>query len=380
MRRVLSTLRSRILLSQLAVILVGAVALVIVFELLAPSLFRGSVQSMNEMMSGTMMSGDMMSGDGSVGFLTPGIEQGLEDAFDSSFRRALLVSLTVSTVAAMAVSAVVMRRILAPLQSVREATRRMASGSFDERVELPAEAELAALADDVNTLAMALDTTEERRVRLISEVAHELRTPLSTVEGYLEGLLDGVFEPSEEIFAASGREVKRLKRLADDLNQLSRTEENAYPLELTRIDLAALATDVTNHIHVQFDAKGVSVSIQTRGELIINGDRDRLSQVLTNLLGNALIYTQPGGTVSVTTRSRGGEAFVDVSDTGRGLTVEERTEVFERFYRGDRNAPGGSGIGLTIARSIARRHRGDVTADSGGPGRGSVFTLSIPLA
>jgi histidine kinase len=380
MRRVLSTLRSRILLSQLAVILVGAVALVIVFELLAPSLFRGSVQSMNEMMSGTMMSGDMMSGDGSVGFLTPGIEQGLEDAFDSSFRRALLVSLTVSTVAAMAVSAVVMRRILAPLQSVREATRRMASGSFDERVELPAEAELAALADDVNTLAMALDTTEERRVRLISEVAHELRTPLSTVEGYLEGLLDGVFEPSEEIFAASGREVKRLKRLADDLNQLSRTEENAYPLELTRIDLAALATDVTNHIQVQFDAKGVSVSIQTRGELIINGDRDRLSQVLTNLLGNALIYTQPGGTVSVTTRSRGGEAFVDVSDTGRGLTVEERTEVFERFYRGDRNAPGGSGIGLTIARSIARRHRGDVTADSGGPGRGSVFTLSIPLA
>lgn len=380
MRRVLSTLRSRILLSQLAVILVGAVALVIVFELLAPSLFRGSVQSMNEMMSGTMMSGDMMSGDGSVGFLTPGIEQGLEDAFDGSFRRALLVSLTVSTVAAMAVSAVVMRRILAPLQSVREATRRMASGSFDERVELPAEAELAALADDVNTLAMALDTTEERRVRLISEVAHELRTPLSTVEGYLEGLLDGVFEPSEEIFAASGREVKRLKRLADDLNQLSRTEENAYPLELTRIDLAALATDVTNHIQVQFDAKGVSVSIQTRGELIINGDRDRLSQVLTNLLGNALIYTQPGGTVSVTTRSRGGEAFVDVSDTGRGLTVEERTEVFERFYRGDRNAPGGSGIGLTIARSIARRHRGDVTADSGGPGRGSVFTLSIPLA
>jgi histidine kinase len=380
MRRVLSTLRSRILLSQLAVILVGAVALVVVFELLAPSLFRGSVQSMNEMMSGTMMSGDMMSGDGSVGFLTPGIEQGLEDAFDSSFRRALLVSLTVSTVAAMAVSAVVMRRILAPLQSVREATRRMASGSFDERVELPAEAELAALADDVNTLAMALDTTEERRVRLISEVAHELRTPLSTVEGYLEGLLDGVFEPSEEIFAASGREVKRLKRLADDLNQLSRTEENAYPLGLTRIDLAALATDVTNHIQVQFDAKGVSVSIQTRGELIINGDRDRLSQVLTNLLGNALIYTQPGGTVSVTTRSRGGEAFVDVSDTGRGLTVEERTEVFERFYRGDRNAPGGSGIGLTIARSIARRHRGDVTADSGGPGRGSVFTLSIPLA
>lgn len=380
MKRVLSTLRSRILLAQLAVILVGAVALVVVFELLAPSLFRGSVQSMNEMMSGNMMSGDMMSGDGSMGFLTPGIEQGLEDAFDGSFRRALLVSLTVSTVAAMAVSAVVMRRILAPLHSVREATRRMASGSFDERVELPAEAELAALADDVNTLAMALDTTEERRVRLISEVAHELRTPLSTVEGYLEGLLDGVFEPSEEIFAASGREVKRLKRLADDLNQLSRIEENAYPLELTRIDLAALATDVTNHIQVQFDAKGVSLSIQALGELIINGDRDRLSQVLTNLLGNALVYTEIGGTVSVTTRSRGGEAVVDVSDTGRGLTVEERTGVFERFYRGDRNAPGGSGIGLTIARSIARRHGGDVTAGSGGPGLGSVFSLSIPLA
>jgi histidine kinase len=380
MRRVLSTLRARILLAQLAVILVGAAALVIVFELLAPSLFRGSVQSMNDMMTGDMMSGGMMSGDGSMGFLTPNIEEGLEDAFDGSFRRALLVSLTVSTMAAMAVSAVVMRRILAPLQSVREATRRMASGSFDERVELPAEAELAALAEDVNTLAMVLDTTEERRVRLISEVAHELRTPLSTVEGYLEGLLDGVFEPSEEIFAASGREVKRLKRLADDLNQLSRTEENAYPLELAPIDLAALATDVTNHLQVQFDAKEVSLSIQGFGGLVINGDRDRLSQVLTNLVGNALIYTEPGGSVSITARSRGGEAVVDVSDTGRGLTVEERTGVFERFYRGDRNAPGGSGIGLTIARSIARRHGGDVTASSGGPGLGSVFTLSIPLA
>jgi histidine kinase len=416
MKRFSSTLRARMLLSQLLVVVLGAGTLVLMIELLAPSFFQGSVQNLNEtmmmddwmeedMMSGDwmekdMMSGDMMMGDwmggnttvppatgGSTaaapttgGFLTPSVEEGLQDAFDSSFRRALAVSVAVSALAGMAVSAFSTRRILAPLQAVRQATRKMASGSYGGRVDPPAEAELAALADDVNTLAEALDSTEERRVRLISEVAHELRTPLSTIEGYLEGLLDGMFEPSEEIFAASGREVKRLKRLAEDLSELSRAEEGNQPLNLTRLDLAALASDVAEHLGVQFQAKHVEQVTDTSEVLMVSGDRDRLSQVLTNIIGNALSYTEPGGRVSVTARSDAGAAVIDVNDTGRGLTPEQQTSVFERFYRADHNGPGGTGIGLTIARSITRRHGGQVTATSAGLGHGATFTIRIPLA
>jgi len=327
---------------------------------------------MDDMMTGRDMS------DMSQGFLTPTVEQGLRDAFDGSLRRALAVALLVAGLAGMAIASFATRRILAPLASIRRVTRRMAGGSYDERVDLPAEIELAAVARDVNALAQALDETEQRRVRLISEVAHELRTPLATIEGYVEGLLDGVFEPTPEMLAAWDREVRRLKRLTEDLGALSRAEEGAQPLNLEELDLTRLVTQVIEHLQVQFEAKGVAVEVEAGEELHVRGDRDRLSQVLINVVGNALAYTPAGGRVSVDIGSEGSDVLVRVTDTGLGLTPDQQTQVFERFYRVDHSGPGGTGIGLTIARGIVRQHGGDITATSAGLGEGATFVIRIP--
>ena len=373
MKRITASLGTRMLAAQLLVIGLGAITMVVLVEILAPSFFSEDVRLMNDMMAdpnmmNEMMSGGMMEGSSPAGFLTPSVEAGLQDAFDNSFRRALAISLAVAGVTAMAVTGFASRRILSPLQAVRRTTRRLAKGAYDERIEPPNEVELAALASDVNALAEALQTTEQRRVQLISEIAHELRTPLSTIEGYLEGMLDGVIEPNEEVFAASGREVHRLKRLADDLSAVSKAEEGSQPLFVVQLDLTERIKDVISQLRIQFEAKDVEVSFDPPSPVIVSGDRDRLTQVLTNLIGNAVAYTDPNGHIRVTAAFESPDAVVEIADTGRGLTEEENTAVFERFYRGDHTGPGGSGIGLTIARAIVRRHGGEITATS--PGRG----------
>jgi histidine kinase len=370
--------------AQLLVIGLGAVTLLVLVELLAPSFFSNNVQHMNDMMMDPDMMGDTMMGNmmgsSASGFLTPGVEAGLQDAFDSAFRRALFISLAVAGVGAMAVTGFATWRILSPLQAVSRSTRRLAEGAYDQRIDPPAEPELAALANDVNALAATLESTEQRRVRLISEVAHELRTPLSTIEGYLEGLLDGVFQPTEEIYAASGREVRRLKRLADDLSELSRAEEGTQLLALETVDLVSLANLVAGNLETQAHAKDIELTVAAALQPIpVHVDRDRITQVLTNIVGNALTYTDPGGRVAVTVRTQDRSAIVEVVDTGRGLTPDQLSVVFERFYRVDHTGPGGSGIGLTIAQAITRRHGGDITATSPGPGKGSTFTLTLPL-
>jgi signal transduction histidine kinase len=359
------SLRVRLLVIQLAVITVGVVALVVVIEPLANSFFQGHLDAMNQMMAGMMS--DLLARD-------------LESAFASSLGRALVISVTASTITALALSAFATRRILAPLDSVRAASRRMARGSYGERVEAPREIELEALAQDFNALAAALETTEQRRVRLISEIAHELRTPLTTVEGYLEGMLDGVFEPSEQTLGASIRELSRMKRLVDDLSLLSRTEEAVQPLDPGSIDFARLAAETADRLRPQFEAEGIRLEVDAPPGLTVWADPDRLSQVLSNILGNALSYTPAGGWARVEAGEEDGTAVVRVIDSGRGLTAAEREAVFERFYRADSSAPGGSGIGLTIARSIVRRHGGEVTADSAGPGKGSTFTVRLPMS
>ena len=365
MNKWMRSLRVRLLIMQLAVITVGVVALVLVIEPLAKTFFQGHLDTMNNMMEGMM---------GGV------LERDLESAFDRSLGRALVISVVASTVTALALSAFATRRILAPLDSIRAASRRMARGSYGERVHTPAEVELAALAEDFNAMAEALETTEQRRIRLISEVSHELRTPLTTVEGYLEGMLDGVFEPTDEILGTSIRELNRIKRLADDLAMLSKTEEAAQPLDRAEIDVGVLANEVADRLRPQFAAEEIFLQVDSPIGLMVNADQDRITQVLTNILGNALAYTPTGGSVRLESAVRDEAVFLKVIDTGKGLTDNQREAVFERFYRADPTAPGGTGIGLTIARSIARRHNGEVTAESDGPGRGSTFTLRLPMA
>ncbi len=299
-----------------------------------------------------------------------------------SLDAALWIALVASLGAAAIVSTLVARQIVRPVRQVRDATRRLANGHYDERVTEPGELELAELARDVNRLAVELENTERRRARLVSEVAHEMRTPLTTIDGYIEGLLDGVFEPSEELLVAVGEETSRLQRLASDLATLSRSEEGATELNLRPVDLGEVVASSAERLRPQFDEKRVTLSVGAGPPLLVQVDAERIAQVLTNLLGNALTYTPAGGRVDVRTSRDRAEALVAVRDTGIGLSPEDLDLVFDRFYRvqGPVRPSGGSGIGLTIARGLARAHHGDIQVASPGVGAGSVFTLTLPLA
>ncbi|HYN73353.1 MAG TPA: HAMP domain-containing sensor histidine kinase, partial [Nakamurella sp.] len=359
----------RLFLSYAAVAVIGAVVAYLTVRLLAPRLFDQQVGMMNGAVNGRGMG---------MGAAT---QAGVHDAFQSALNTALVVGVLASVAAAVVVAWFVTRRLLRPLDAVRTATRQIAAGRYEVSVPLPSEPELAALATDVNTLAHALADTETRRTRLLGEVAHELRTPLTALDGYVEGMIDGVFAPNPDIFASLSEELRRLQRLADDLSSLSRTQEQGLDLHPIDADLADLASRAAARLAPQFHDAHVTLHVNADTALPVHVDPDRITQVLTNLLGNALLATPAGGTVTITARPAEGGSEVVVTDTGVGLSAQDVERVFERFYRahGQPRRSAGSGIGLTIARGIARGHGGDVTASSEGPGHGARFTLVLPM-
>ena len=210
---------------------------------------------------------------------------------------------------------------------------------------MPSEPELAALATDVNTLASALADTETRRTRLLGDVAHEMRTPLTALDGYVEGLIDGVFPANPDVFGALSNELRQLHRLANDLSSLSRAQEQGLDLHPVDADLADLARRAAARLAPQFQDAQVALTVHADQVLPVTVDPDRITQVLTNLLGNALFATPAGGTVTVTAHltARGGE--VVVTDTGVGLVEQDVERVFERFTGRARPVPPVSRIG-----------------------------------
>lgn len=307
-------------------------------------------------------------------------DEEIERAFLEALDRALFIGLLVSVPIAIVLAALMSGRIMRPIGRIRTAARRLARGNYDERIPLPADTQLSELAEDFNALAATLQETEVRRMQLVSEVAHELRTPLTTIQGYMEGLIDGVVEPSDEVYASVADEAARLQRVAADLSVLSRIEEGAITFDFEIIDLSAVAAKVANRLRQQYIDQDVALDLQLDTPFLVAGDADRLAQVFTNLIGNALGHTPPGGRVVISSQETGDGAQVTVADNGHGIAADDLGRVFDRFYRADQDPhSSGTGIGLTIARSIARSHGGEVTAHSEGLGRGAKFTVEIPM-
>lgn len=271
------------------------------------------------------------------------------------------------------------RRLAEPMETLGVAARQMAEGNYDVSVDATGVDELDALGADVQTLARGLAETEARRLRLIGDIAHELRTPLSTIEGSMEALMDGVVRADDETYAGIAREAARLRRLADDLSALSSSAEQDPMVDAVDVDLAALARTVGDLLHVQADAKGLELFVEAGAPVFVRGNPDRLAQVLTNIVGNAVQYTDEGR-VAVRVATADGQAVIDVADTGRGLSAADQERVFERFYRTDENYADGSGVGLTIARQLVWAHGGTIAVASPGAGRGTMFTVRLPLA
>jgi signal transduction histidine kinase len=275
-------------------------------------------------------------------------------------------------------------RIVAPLRRLASASRRLADGHYAERVPVPSNDELGDLARSFNAMADALEATERRRRELIGDVAHELRTPIATLEGYLEGLLDGVVEPGPPTWSRLHGEAGRLRRLVDDLQELSRAEARQIPLVMRPTDSAEIAREAVDRLSVSFAEKGLEMRSDVPARLPqVQADPDRAIQVLSNLLSNALRYTPVPGHVELSVKPVGGAVEFNVVDSGLGITADELSHVFERFYRVDKSrsrALGGSGIGLTIAKALAEGMGGQIRAASAGPGKGSTFTFALPIA
>ncbi len=295
-------------------------------------------------------------------------------------------ALTVGLVAALVLSLTFSRYLLRPLRQVSAATHRLAEGHYDDVLDVPREPQLAALVEDVNRLAAALDDMERSRARLVSEIAHEMRTPLTILSGQIEGMADGIFAPDDLMFASLADDLTRLRRLADDLSNLSRVEEGAFVLNHTPTDVTALAASTAERLRPQFDDGGVTLVTIPGPPVMALLDSGRITQVLVNLLGNALAASNPGGRVTVSvdvSHTLEPQVEIRVKDTGIGVAAHDLTRIFTRFERVQhpgRAAPaGGSGIGLTIARGIVHAHGGTITATSRGLGMGATFIVRLPL-
>jgi histidine kinase len=372
MRGMFRQLRWRIVAAQMVVVVVG-VALVLLMAYLVTAYFVPAdvVESLT-----VLLQADDLT-----------IEQAADGVL-AVFRNSVLTAVSVAALGAILTgllsSFLLAREILRPLRQIAESSHRIARGHYSERVAVPPSGELALVADNFNQMAESLERVEEQRVALIGNVSHELRTPLTGLNGYLEGLLDGVFPANEETFAQMAQEVRRLRRLVDDLQALSRVEAGRISLTPAAFDIVALAEHVLTRLRPQIEAQNLTVEREYayRG-ISVYADEDRTAQILTNLLGNAIAYTGEGGQIAVRVQTERGMVRVAIEDNGMGIPPEALPYIFERFYRVDASrtrGSGGSGIGLTISRYLAWAMGGELTAVSEGVGKGSTFTFTLPLA
>jgi two-component system, OmpR family, sensor histidine kinase BaeS len=308
---------------------------------------------------------------------------------EEAFRAASTVSVTVAVLAALAaallLSAYASRRIARPVRSLAAAAEAVAAGRYAVRV--PATGlgvEFDAVTAAFNTMADRLEGVEATRRRLLADMAHEMRTPLATLEAYAEALADGVVAPGEPASAVLHAQTARLRRLADDVAAVSRAEEHQLDLRPRRVDPAALVEAAADAAREAYARRGVRLETTVHPGLgPVHVDPDRLGQVLANLLDNALRHTPAGGLVRLRAEAGRGGVVLNVVDTGEGILPEHLPHVFERFYRADASRDrrrGGSGIGLAIARALVEAQGGRIEAASPGLGQGASFTVTLPVS
>lgn len=308
----------------------------------------------------------------------------------STFRAAMNESMLTSAIASFVIAGLaalfLSQRITKPIQTISNASRKIAQGDYAHRIaaEHVSEDELGQLAYNFNCMAEKLESIESMRLQLIGDISHELRTPLTAIKGSMEGLMDGVLPQNIETYQQIYREADRLQRLVEDLHELSRMDGATLKLNKQNIKIPDLVKRTVDPLENLFAMKGVNLKLAIeKGLPTINVDADRIQQVLHNLLVNALQFTNVDGQVCLKIEKSKNEMVFSVSDDGAGIPAEHLDHIFERFYRADKSRSrangGGSGIGLTIAKSLVEAHSGWIRAESGGRDQGSTFSFSIPL-
>ena len=308
-----------------------------------------------------------------------------EEAFQAANAISLSGALLAALVAAMGVSVYQNRRIGRSVATIAQAASDVAGGHYDVRVPGPRLGpEFEALASVFNQMAGRLGTVERTRRRLLADLGHEMRTPVATLEAYLEALEDGVATLDAETANLLRSQTARLARLSEDISAVSSVEEGQTLLDRRPVQPASVVTAAADAVAEAYQAKGVRLLTRIPTRLPdMRMDPDRMGQILGNLLDNALRHTPPGGTVTIsaTTSTRTGGLALSVVDTGDGIAADHLPHVLERFYRVDAardRAHGGSGIGLAIAKALTEAHGGQLTVTSPGTGHGSTFRVFLP--
>jgi signal transduction histidine kinase len=353
---------TRLMTAQVVVIAVGALALIAAAVLVAPGLFHYHLAQTGE--------------------TDPLVQHHAEEAFATSFAIALLIATLLSLVAAGVVSWFVVRRVAHPVEELADAAEVLASGSFD--VDVPDAAfssEISRLIDAFEGMATKLADNETTRRQLLSDLAHELRTPLATLEAYIDGLEDDVLPDDAATFTTMREQTARLRRLSGDLREAALAEEHALGIHLQPEDARDIVRAAVAAAAPRYEQASRALTVVLpETEVPVAADAIRLQQVLANLLDNALRHTRTR--VDVGLLAQHGQAVITVADDGDGIPGDQLDAVFERFHRVDasrRSRDGsGSGLGLTIARAIVEEHGGQLVARSEGTSHGSVFVAWLP--
>ena len=281
----------------------------------------------------------------------------------------------------------IFRDIATPLADVMSAADAVAEGDLSVRVPEPnhGSVDFHRLTQSFNRMTAELEHSDQQRRNLTADVAHELRTPLHIIQGNLEGILDGVYEPTPEQIDTLLDETHLLTRLVDDLQTLSLAEAGQLTLKLEPVDVAELLTDAGTSFSGQMEAAEIDLRIEIEGDagsMTVTADAERLDQIISNLLVNALRHTTPGGRITLGAAPISSGVRILVGDSGEGISPEDLPFIFDRFWRGDRararSEGAGSGLGLAITRQLVQSHGGRISVASE-PGQGTVFTLDLPL-
>lgn len=306
----------------------------------------------------------------------------LVDGFESAFNRGTIWSVIVGGTTAAWLSYLASQRIMQPLNQMEQTTQKFAAGQLDARVPKHEIPELDQLGISFNRMADSLEGVEQRRRELVSDLSHELRTPLTIMRGYLEELADGRIEPTAEIYQQLAQETRRLERLVNDLQELSKAEAGYLPINLQPVNLQPLLASLVERFADQLLEDGPVLQLACGNSLpLVLADRERVEQILVNLLGNALRHT-PNGLITLRAWTESQKLWLAVIDTGKGIASADLPHVFERFWRADQSRSrlsGGTGIGLAICQRLVELQGGKIEAESQ-LGQGSTFRFCLPLA
>lgn len=318
---------------------------------------------------------------GTLRFTCIPFNESREGNFLARFNKIMYYAVGVMLLAAAMIAYYMAGRISTPVLRVASRAQQISRGKYKIKEKMTSEiAELDTLLDSVDRLGESLESQEELRRRLLSDIAHELRNPVTIIKSHLEAIEDGVWQPTPERIRLTVSEVDRLSKLIKEVEKLTSIESAGHAIEIENINISEITERAVMVFDPLYKNKGVELRPAVEAELYLAADGGKLRQVIENLLSNALRYTDAGGTVSVFMKKEAGGIKLEVSDTGIGISEKDLPYIFERFYRTDisrTRASGGIGIGLAIVKAIVEAHSGTIKAESR-PGRGSSFTVSIP--